>query len=201
MAGGHERAAWALISQKAQVSGLNKHLRFSCGHKFLAGAGRCKTYRIIQTTIWGLKTHLGVHHLKQLQNGLIMNAYDLISIMLIEMYQRTPKDPSALCQRVADLPTHPVIFASQVDLKDKDGLTPLMHGLLAVRSSMDSESAVRAVSVLAQHSEPGSLQRQEEGGWGPQQSKLYCKTPWNCNPPTFFIAWFPKHHPFSRGSS
>ena len=92
------------------------------------------------------------------------------------MYQRTPKDPSALCQRVADLPTHPVLFASQVDLKDKDGLTPLMHGLLAVRSSMDSESAVRAVSVLAQHSEPGSLQRQEDGGFArAQQCKLYCK--------------------------
>ena len=86
--------------------------------------------------------------------------------MLIEMHQRTPKDPSALCQRVADLPTHPVLFASQVDLEDKDGLTPLMHGLLAVRSSMDSESAVRAVSVLAQHSEPGSLRAQEEGSWG-----------------------------------
>ena len=86
--------------------------------------------------------------------------------MLVEMYQRTPKDPSALCQRVADLPTHPVIFTSQVDLEDKDGLTPLMHGLLAVRSSMDSESAVRAVSVLAQHSKAGSLQRQEDGGWG-----------------------------------
>ena len=101
-----------------------------------------------------------------------MNAYDLISIMLIEMYQRTPKDPSALFQRVADLPTHPVIFASQVDLKDKDGLTPLMHGLLAVRSSMDSESAVRAVSVLAQHSEPGSLKSTGGRGLGPQQCKL-----------------------------
>ncbi len=38
-----------------------------------------------------------------------------------------------------------------------------MHGLLAVRSSMDSESAVRAVSVLAQHSKPGSLQSQQDG--------------------------------------
>ena len=92
--------------------------------------------------------------------------------MLIEKHQRTPKDPSALCQRVAD----PHLVASQVDLEDKDGLTPLMHGLLAVRSSMDSESAVRAVSVLAQHSEPGSLQRQEDGGFArAQQCKLYCK--------------------------
>ena len=91
-------------------------------------------------------------------------AYDLVSVMLIEMDQRTPKDPSALCQRVAD----PHLVASQVDLEDKDGLTPLMHGLLAVRSSMDSESAVRAVSVLAQHSKPGSLQRQEDGVLGAQ---------------------------------
>ena len=88
------------------------------------------------------------------------------------MYQRTPKDPSALCQRFAE----PHLVASQVDLEDKDGLTPLMHGLLAVRSSMDSESAVRAVSVLAQHSEPGSLQRQEDGGFArAQQCKFYCK--------------------------
>ena len=57
-----------------------------------------------------------------------------------------------------------------MDLEDKDGLTPLMHGLLAVRSSMDSESAVRAVSVLAQHSKPGSLRAQEDGGWGTRRA-------------------------------
>ena len=56
-----------------------------------------------------------------------------------------------------------IFTAAQVDLEDAEGLTPLMHGLLAVRSSMDSESAVRAVSVLAQHSKPGSLQSQQDG--------------------------------------
>ena len=114
--------------------------------------------------------------------------------MLIEMHQRTPKNPSALCQRVA----------SQVDLEDKDGLTPLMHGLLAVRSSMDSESAVRAVSVLAQHSEPGSLQRQEDGGFArAQQCKFYCKIPGRPWPPFFYrlVSRFPNHHCFSRCSS
>lgn len=59
---------------------------------------------------------------------------------------------------------HELLFTTaQVDLEDAEGLTPLMHGLLAVRSSMDSESAVRAVSVLAQHSKPGSLQSQQDG--------------------------------------
>ena len=62
-----------------------------------------------------------------------------------------------------------------MDLEDKDGLTPLMHGLLAVRSSMDSESAVRAVSVLAQHSKPGSLRAQEDRVLGHKKSCLYCK--------------------------
>lgn len=58
---------------------------------------------------------------------------------------------------------HELLFTTaQVDLEDAEGLTPLMHGLLAVRSSMDSESAVRAVSVLAQHSKPGSLQSQQD---------------------------------------
>ena len=51
---------------------------------------------------------------------------------------------------------------AKVDVEDKDGLTPLMHGLLAVRAAMDSESPMRAVSVLAQFSEPGSLQVQQE---------------------------------------
>ena len=37
MAGGHERAAWALISQKAQVSGLNKHLGCSTLLLFCVG--------------------------------------------------------------------------------------------------------------------------------------------------------------------
>ena len=62
-----------------------------------------------------------------------------------------------------------------MDLEDKDGLTPLMHGLLAVRSSMDSESAVRAVSVLAQHSKPGSLQRQEDRGLGHNNASFIVK--------------------------
>ena len=58
-----------------------------------------------------------------------------------------------------------IFTAAQVDLEDAEGLTPLMHGLLAVRSSMDSESAVRAVSVLAQHPKlkPGSLKSQQDG--------------------------------------
>ena len=71
----------------------------------------------------------------------------------------------------------------QVALEDKDGLTPLMHGLLAVRSSMDSESAVRAVSVLAQHSKPGSLQAQQDGV-GAQQclyNSVYLPNETNCN--------------------
>lgn len=49
---------------------------------------------------------------------------------------------------------------AKVDVLDQEGLTPLMHGLLAARAAMDSEAPVRAVSVLAQCSEPGSLEAQ-----------------------------------------
>ena len=76
-----------------------------------------------------------------------------------------------------------------MDLEDKDGLTPLMHGLLAVRSSMDSESAVRAVSVLAQHS-ARKLAGTGGRGLGRKKSCLYCKIPGSPWPPFLMSVGF-----------